>query len=224
MEVPNMGGRKGWLQYLPLVILLVVLPASLVSAQQLEPRFFSNSIDFGYGEGGEWEVSGVASGNTQRNYRFGSTFSLPLGGGHSIKAVFATGLARGFGSDFDAVVPIYQYYLGSQMRRALAGIPLVREPVLALLTPSASAQIVNTTLGRLTLTSGLSKGFANDDNANRRFQFANGDWATGIVFGISLPGMPWTERDTLGFSVGYEYNRSQKAADISFDLGIGFAI
>ena len=67
------------------------------------------SFDFGYGEGGEWEVSGAPSGNTQRNYRFGSTFSLPLGGGHAIKAVFATGLARGFGSDFDAVVAIYQY-------------------------------------------------------------------------------------------------------------------
>ena len=67
------------------------------------------SFDFGYGTGGEWKVSGAPSGNTQRNYRFGSTFSLPLGGGHSIKAVFATGLARGFGSDFDAVAVVYQY-------------------------------------------------------------------------------------------------------------------
>jgi hypothetical protein len=67
------------------------------------------SFDFGYGTGGEWEVSGIPSGNTQRNYRFGSTFSLPLGRGHSIRAVFATGLARGFGSDFDAVVAVYQY-------------------------------------------------------------------------------------------------------------------
>jgi hypothetical protein len=67
------------------------------------------SFDSGYGEGGEWEISGVPSGNTQRNYRFGSTLSLPLGGGHTIKAVFATGLARGFGSDFDAVVAVYHY-------------------------------------------------------------------------------------------------------------------
>jgi hypothetical protein len=83
--------------------------------------------------------------------------------------------------------------------------------------------IVNYSFDKFTLTSGLSKGFANDDNSNRRFQFANGDWATGIVFGITLPGLPWTERDTLGFSVGYEYNLSQKEADVSFDLGIGFA-
>jgi hypothetical protein len=83
--------------------------------------------------------------------------------------------------------------------------------------------IVNYSLSRFTLTTGLSKGFATDDNENRSWQFASGDWGTGIVFGISLPDLPWTERDVVAVSVGYEYNLSQKEADISFDLGIGFA-
>jgi hypothetical protein len=83
--------------------------------------------------------------------------------------------------------------------------------------------IVNYSFDKFTLTTGLSKGFANDDNLDRSFQLASGDWGTGIVFGISLPDLPWTARDVLGLSVGYEYNLSQKEADISFDFGIGFA-
>jgi hypothetical protein len=39
-------------------------------------------------------------------------------------------------------------------------------------------------------------------------QFSNGDWATGIVFGITLPDLPWTARDVVAISVGYEYNLS----------------
>jgi hypothetical protein len=67
------------------------------------------SFDFGYGRGGEWKVNGEPRGNVQRNYRFGATFSIPLAAGHSIKAIAASGIARGFGSDFDAVVLVYQY-------------------------------------------------------------------------------------------------------------------
>jgi len=83
--------------------------------------------------------------------------------------------------------------------------------------------VVNYSFNIFTLTTGLSKGFAGDGREPGRLEFANGDWGTGIVFGVALPDLPWTERDTLAFSVGYEYNLSQNEPDISFDLGIGFA-
>jgi hypothetical protein len=72
------------------------------------------SVDFGYGRGGEWEVNGEPRGNVQRNYRFGVTLSLPLKSGSSIKVIAASGAAKGFGSDFDAVVLAYQHTWGGK--------------------------------------------------------------------------------------------------------------
>lgn len=83
--------------------------------------------------------------------------------------------------------------------------------------------IVNYSFKMLTLTTGLSKGFASTDNPERKMRFASGDWGTGLVVGVSLPGVPWVDRDSFAFSVGYEYNLSQKEPDVSFDVGYALA-
>jgi hypothetical protein len=91
-------------------------------------------------------------------------------------------------------------------------------------TDSLSAVgLVNYSISRFMLTSGLSKGFANTDNTERAMQFASGDWGTGIVAGWALPNLAWAVQDSIAFSVGYEYNLSQKESDITFDVGYAFA-
>lgn len=91
-------------------------------------------------------------------------------------------------------------------------------------TDSLSAVgLVNYTVGKLTLTTGLSKGFASTDNAERTMRFASGDWGTGIVAGWSFGALPWATQDSISLSVGYEYNLSQKESDVTFDVGYAFA-
>jgi hypothetical protein len=75
------------------------------------------SFDLGYGRGGEWKINGEPRGNVQRNYRIGTTFSFPLGGGNTIKAIGAKGVAKGFGSNFDAFVVVYQYTWVGSLRK-----------------------------------------------------------------------------------------------------------
>lgn len=69
------------------------------------------------------------------------------------------------------------------------------------------------------LTTGLAKGFAHDDNRQRSFKFANGDWGTGVAVGLSYP-----LKDNLFFflSGAYEYNLSENESSISFDVGLSF--
>jgi hypothetical protein len=83
--------------------------------------------------------------------------------------------------------------------------------------------IVNYSVRSITLTTGLSKGFASTENPERSMRFASGDWGTGIVVGWTLPPLPWNVRDSIAVSVGYEYNLSQNEADISFDIGYAIA-
>jgi len=73
----------------------------------------------------------------------------------------------------------------------------------------------------LTITAGVGKGIADDDNADNKMQFNNGDNHAGIVLGTVIPVFPSASRYSLGFSVAYEYNLSQEESDYSFDLGIG---
>ncbi|HHA18323.1 MAG TPA: hypothetical protein ENK70_01285, partial [Methylophaga sp.] len=59
---------------------------------------------------------------------------------------------------------------------------------------------------RMSLTTGLGKGFADDDNPGQSMQFSNGDLSTGIVFGYATEGFPFFARDSVSLSAAYEYN------------------
>ncbi|MGH7494316.1 MAG: transporter [bacterium] len=67
------------------------------------------SVNGGYADGGETLVGGSFKNDFQKNWRIGTTFSLPIGRQHALKALFNTGAATRSGSDFDAFVVAYQY-------------------------------------------------------------------------------------------------------------------
>lgn len=73
------------------------------------------------------------------------------------------------------------------------------------------------------ITTGLGKGFADNDNPDRAMRFANGDLGTGIAFAFATPGLRHVARDTIGFSVSYEYNFAQSEASISVDVTFGWS-
>lgn len=73
---------------------------------------------------------------------------------------------------------------------------------------------------RLSLTTGLALGIADDDNASAAMKPEFGDLSTGISLGYA---MPLSSRNTLGFSLAYEYNMSQNETDFSFDIGLGWS-
>ncbi len=76
---------------------------------------------------------------------------------------------------------------------------------------------VNYVLSRLlTLTTGLGKGFLDDDNRDREMRFTSGDLGTGLALGINLP-------DLLGLSVAWEWNITQKEPTVSVDLTFGWS-
>jgi len=75
---------------------------------------------------------------------------------------------------------------------------------------------------RMSLTTGLGKGFADDDNPQQSMQFSNGDLSTGIVFGYATEGFPFFARDSVPLSASYEYNIDQNETMISFDLAFGW--
>jgi hypothetical protein len=83
--------------------------------------------------------------------------------------------------------------------------------------------VVNYSFRSLTLTTGLSKGFADTDRADGGWRSANGDWGTGLILGLSLTSLPWDERLSVTLSAGYEYNLSASEPDLSFDVGLGYA-
>ena len=75
----------------------------------------------------------------------------------------------------------------------------------------------------LSLTSGLGKGFASTDNTQREMRFESGDVSTGLAVGFATPGLPWIDRDSIGFSASYEYNFTQKETSLSFDVTFGWS-
>ena len=75
---------------------------------------------------------------------------------------------------------------------------------------------------RMSLTTGLGKGFADDDNPDQSMQFTNGDLSTGIVFGYATEGFPFFARDSVSLSAAYEYNIDKNETMISFDLAFGW--
>jgi long-subunit fatty acid transport protein len=72
----------------------------------------------------------------------------------------------------------------------------------------------------LSLTTGLGKGFLDDDNSQQRFRFTDGDLGTDLAVGLNFP---WTDDRSSYLSSAYEYNISQKERTLSFDFGIALA-
>ena len=67
------------------------------------------ALDGVHVDGGRTTVDGVIKNDFQKNWRLGGKFSFPLGRGHSIQAIFHSGVATRIGADFDIVTIAYQY-------------------------------------------------------------------------------------------------------------------
>ncbi|WP_163937885.1 outer membrane beta-barrel protein [Paraferrimonas sp. SM1919] len=67
-----------------------------------------------------------------------------------------------------------------------------------------------------TITTGIAKGFLEDSNPRKEYEFVDGDWSTGVSLGISTP---INDHLSFDFSTSYEYNLTQNEYDISFDGG-----
>jgi len=65
-----------------------------------------------YYVGGRTSLNGVARADRLAGSRFGATFALPLGGGHSLKLFASTGLYARTGTDFDTLGVAWQYRWG----------------------------------------------------------------------------------------------------------------
>ena len=76
---------------------------------------------------------------------------------------------------------------------------------------------------RLSITTGLGKGFADTGNPSGSMRFTSGDLSTGIVLGWATPGLRHFERDSLAFSLAYEYNITQDETTLSFDVSFGWS-
>jgi hypothetical protein len=59
--------------------------------------------------GGRTTVGGLTNADVQRNSRLGLTLAVPLGGRHSIKAAWASGVATRVGGDYDTLSVGWQY-------------------------------------------------------------------------------------------------------------------
>ena len=75
---------------------------------------------------------------------------------------------------------------------------------------------------RFSLTTGLGKGVASDDNPEGTTRFTSGDISTGVVAGFATDGFPFFVRDSMSFSVAYEYNLDQRETMLSFDVTFGW--
>lgn len=75
----------------------------------------------------------------------------------------------------------------------------------------------------MVVSTGLAKGFADDDNLGKKIVFTNADWSTGISFGYSFPKINRSKNKTYTISSSLEYNITKSEFSISVDLGIGFS-
>jgi hypothetical protein len=67
-----------------------------------------------YYAGGQTSLNGVARDDRQSGSRFGATFALPLGAGHSLKLFASTGLYTRTGEDFNTVGVAWQTVWGGR--------------------------------------------------------------------------------------------------------------
>ena len=73
---------------------------------------------------------------------------------------------------------------------------------------------------RFSLSTGLAKGFLDDDNPEKTYKFTNGDWSTGLILAYAFP----TGKATfIGLTSSLEYNISQKEFSLSLDLSYAFS-
>jgi len=75
----------------------------------------------------------------------------------------------------------------------------------------------------ISMSTGLGKGFADNNNPSGKMEFTNADWSTGLILGFATPGLPFWDRDVIGVSLAYEYNLSQNEPMISADFTIGWS-
>ena len=75
----------------------------------------------------------------------------------------------------------------------------------------------------LAITTGLGKGFADTDNSSGSMRLKSGDLSTGIILGWSTAGLRHFERDSIAFSLAYEYNFTQNETSLSFDIAFGWS-
>lgn len=74
---------------------------------------------------------------------------------------------------------------------------------------------------RWSVGTGLGKGFIDTDNANKKYEFTDGDWSTAIFFGYQIP---LKTRSSLAISASYEYNMSASETSFSMDIAYGLGI
>ncbi len=67
------------------------------------------ALDANYYTGGQSSIDGVDNLDLQKNSRVGLTFSIPLGGRHSLKMAAHTGAYTSVGTDFDMFSMAYQF-------------------------------------------------------------------------------------------------------------------
>lgn len=90
-------------------------------------------------------------------------------------------------------------------------------------TYNASLTISYGITDKVSLTTGLGKGFADTDNPAQSMKFTNGDLSTGIVIGYSTPGLRHLARDSIAYSLAYEYNFDKNETMVSFDVAFGWS-
>ncbi len=90
-------------------------------------------------------------------------------------------------------------------------------------TYTAAATITYALSEKISLTTGLGKGFADTDNPSQSMKFTSGDLSTGIVIGYSTPGLRHLARDSVAFSLAYEYNFDKEETMVSFDVAFGWS-
>jgi hypothetical protein len=88
----------------------------LFTAQVHVTYLFSRGIwaalSFGQSYGGEVSVNEAAKENTQKNNRFGATFSIPVSSDFALKLAYTMGITTRYGADFNTYIAALQYRWG----------------------------------------------------------------------------------------------------------------
>jgi len=88
----------------------------LFTAQVHVTYLFSRGIwaalSFGQSYGGEVSVNEAAKENTQKNNRFGATFSIPVSSDFALKIAYTMGITTRYGADFNTYIAALQYRWG----------------------------------------------------------------------------------------------------------------
>lgn len=75
----------------------------------------------------------------------------------------------------------------------------------------------------LTASTGIGKVVISDNNEKSDLKFTDGDWITGIALGISLPDLPFTERDTVGLGISWIWDITKEQPSLGLDLSLGWS-